>query len=67
MTTVSINDVDYDTENMTTKQLSLLNVVQQNNVIANQLDHQIQCVRAIGKVKLEELAKSLDVKKEKKT
>ena len=62
-----IDDKEYDTDNMTEAQIELLNVLQQNTVIANQLDHQIQCVRAIGKVKLEELAKSLDVKKEKKT
>tara|TARA_R100001015_G_C4469399_1_gene53601 strand:- start:250 stop:453 length:204 start_codon:yes stop_codon:yes gene_type:complete len=67
MSKVTINDKEYDTDSMTEEQLELLNVLQQNTVIANQLDHQIQCVRAVGKVKLEELVKLLDVKKEKKT
>ena len=67
MTKVTIDDKEYDTDNMTEAQIELLNVLQQNTVIANQLDHQIQCVRAVGKVKLEELVKLLDVKEEKKT
>ena len=67
MSKVTINDKEYDTESMTEEQLELLNVLQQNTVIANQLDHQIQCVRAVGKVKLEELVKLLDAKEEKKT
>ena len=67
MSKVTINDKEYDTDSMTEEQLDLLNVLQQNTVIANQLDHQIQCVRAVGKVKLEELVKLLDVKEEKKT
>jgi|TARA_A100000172_G_scaffold23632_2_gene13770 translation elongation factor EF-1alpha len=67
MSKVTINDKEYDTDSMTEEQLELLNVLQQNTVIANQLDHQIQCVRAVGKVKLEELVKLLDVKEEKKT
>ena len=62
---VKINDRQYDTDDMTEEQLDLLNVLQQNTVIANQLDHQIQCVRAIGKVKLEELVKLLDAPKKK--
>ena len=60
MAEVKINDRQYDTDSMTEEQLGLLNVLQQNTVIANQLDHQIQCVRAVGKVKLEELSKLLD-------
>lgn len=67
MTKVTINDKEYDTDNMTEEQIDLLNLLQQNTVIANQLDHQVQCVRAIGKVKLEELVKLLDVEEEKKT
>ena len=67
MSKVTINDKEYDTDSMTEEQLDLLNVLQQNTVIANQLDHQIQCVRAVGKVKLEELVKLLDAKEEKKT
>ena len=67
MSKVTINDKEYDTDSMTEEQLELLNVLQQNTVIANQLDHQIQCVRAVGKVKLEELVKLLDAKEEKKT
>tara|TARA_R100000995_G_scaffold839_1_gene578 strand:+ start:5920 stop:6120 length:201 start_codon:yes stop_codon:yes gene_type:complete len=65
MSEVKINDRQYDTDDMTEEQLDLLNVLQQNTVIANQLDHQIQCVRAIGKVKLEELVKLLDAPKKK--
>ena len=67
MSKVTINNKEYDTDSMTEEQIDLLNLLQQNTVIANQLDHQVQCVRAIGKVKLEELVKLLDVKEEKKT
>ena len=60
MAEVKINDIQYDTDSMTEEQLGLLNVLQQNTIIANQQDQQIQRVRTVGKVKLEELSKLLD-------
>ena len=63
MAEVKINDRQYDTDSMTEEQLGLLNVLQQNAITLNMLDHQMQCVRAIGKVKSEELHQLLNATK----
>ena len=66
MTTVSINDVEYDTENMTDKQLKTVQLLQQNLVSVNMLDHWLQCVKFVGEIKTRELNKSLSDDHEKK-
>ncbi len=66
MTTVSINDVEYDTENMTDKQLKTVQLLQQNLVSVNMLDHWLQCVKFVGEIKTRELNKSLSDDQEKK-
>jgi|TARA_R110000751_G_scaffold78054_1_gene157347 hypothetical protein len=60
MTTVTINDIDFNTDKMNEEQQELVRLLQQNAIAINMLDHQIQCVRAVGKVKSEELSKLLD-------
>ena len=65
MTTVSINDVEYDTENMTDKQLKTVQLLQQNLVSVNMLDHWLQCVKFVGEIKTRELNKSLSDDQEK--
>ena len=66
MTTVSINDVEYDTENMTDKQLKTVQLLQQNLVSVNILHHWLQCVKFVGEIKTRELNKSLSDDQEKK-
>lgn len=66
MTTVSINDVEYDTENMTDKQLKTVQLLQQNLVSVNMLDHWLQCVKFVGEIKTRELNKSLSDDQKKK-
>ena len=66
MTTVSINDVEYDTENMTDEQLKTVQLLQQNLVSVNMLDHWLQCVKFVGEIKTRELNKSLSDDQEKK-
>ena len=66
MTTVSKNDVEYDTENMTDKQLKTVQLLQQNLVSVNMLDHWLQCVKFVGEIKTRELNKSLSDDQEKK-
>tara|TARA_R110000824_G_scaffold326878_1_gene513817 strand:- start:43 stop:243 length:201 start_codon:yes stop_codon:yes gene_type:complete len=60
MTTVTVNDIDFNTDKMNEEQQELVRLLQQNAIAINMLDHQIQCVRAVGKVKSEELSKLLD-------
>ena len=60
MTTVTVNDKDYDTDNMNEEQQELVKLLQQNAITLNMLDHQMQCVCAIGKVKSEELHQLLN-------
>ena len=59
MTKVSINDVEYDTENMTDEQLEIVRLLQQNTVSRNILDHWVQCVKFVGDIKTRELDRSL--------
>ena len=66
MTTVSINDVEYDTENMTDNQLKTVQLLQQNLVSVNMLDHWLQCVKFVGEIKTRELNKSLSDDQKKK-
>ena len=66
MTKVSINDVEYDTENMTDKQLKTVQLLQQNLVSVNMLDHWLQCVKFVGEIKTRERNKSLSDDQEKK-
>ena len=66
MTTVSINDVEYDTENMTDKQLKTVQLLQQNLLSVNMLDHWLQCVKFVGEIKTRELNKSLSDDQKKK-
>ena len=66
MTKVSINDVEYDTENMTDKQLKTVQLLQQNLLSVNMLDHWLQCVKFVGEIKTRELNKSLSDDQKKK-
>jgi len=60
MTTVTINDKDYETDSMSDKQKEIVQLLQQNLVSVNMLEHWIQCVRFVGEMKTRELEKSLN-------
>ena len=59
MTTVTINDIDYETDNMSDKQKEIVQLLQQNLVSVNMLEHWMQSVKFVGEMKTRELEKSL--------
>ena len=60
MTTVTINDKDYETDSMSDKQKEIVQLLQQNLVSVNMLEHWMQCVKFVGEMKTRELEKSLN-------
>lgn len=63
MVAVTVNDKDYDTNNMNEEQQGASQTAATEHITLNMLDHQMQCVRAIGKVKSEELHQLLNATK----
>ena len=55
MTTVTINDKDYETDAMSDKDKGVVQLLQQNLVSVNMLEHWLQCVRFVGEMKTREL------------
>jgi len=65
MVKMTIEGTDYDTDNMTDEQKALLEVLKVNTTTSNVVNHMLQCVNAIGRVKIDELKALLsDGKKE---
>ena len=65
MVKMTIEGTDYDTDNMTDAQKELIEVLKVNTTTSNVVNHMLQCVNAIGRVKVDELKASLsDGKKE---
>ena len=65
MTTVTINDKDYETDDMSDSQKETVKLLQQNLVSVNMLEHWLQCVKFVGEIKTRELEKSLTNETEK--
>jgi hypothetical protein len=65
MTKVTVDEVEYDTDNMTNDQKNILNVLNKGSNSMGLLEHMTQCVKAIQKIKVNELKKSLGVKDDK--
>ena len=65
MAKVTIDEVEYDTDNMTDDQKNILNVLNKGSNSMGLLEHMTQCVNAIQKIKVNELKKSLGVKDDK--
>ena len=65
MAALTINDKEYNIDDMNEEQQELVKILQQNAIVTNQLDHQLQCVRAVGKVKADELSNLLDADEKK--
>jgi len=65
MVKMTIEGTDYDTDNMTDEQKKLIEVLKVNTTTSNVVNHMLQCVNAIGRVKVDELKALLsDGKKE---
>tara|TARA_R100001143_G_C3291585_1_gene101474 strand:+ start:417 stop:614 length:198 start_codon:yes stop_codon:yes gene_type:complete len=65
MVKMTIEGTDYDTDNMTDEQKELIEVLKVNTTTSNVVNHMLQCVNAIGRVKIDELKALLtDGKKE---
>ena len=59
MVNITIEGTDYDTDNMTDEQKELIEVLRINTTTSNLVGHMLQCVNAIGRVKVDELKASL--------
>jgi|TARA_R110000824_G_scaffold113970_4_gene264108 hypothetical protein len=59
MVNITIEGTDYDTDNMTDEQKELIEVLRINTTTSNLVGHMLQCVNAIGRVKVDELRASL--------
>ena len=65
MVKITIEGTDYDTDNMTDAQNELIEVLKVNTTTSNVVNHMLQCINAIGRVKIDELKALLtDGKKE---
>ena len=64
MTTITINETVYSTDDMSDSQKNTVQMLQQNLVSVNMLEHWLQCVKFVGEVKTRELEKSLTEEKE---
>ena len=65
MVKMTIEGTDYDTDNMTDEQKELIEVLKVNTTTSNVVNHMLQCINAIGRVKIDELKALLsDGKKE---
>ena len=59
MTTVTIDEVEHTIEDFTDAAKELLRIVQANQRINADKEHEIQCLKAIGSVKVAELKQLL--------
>jgi len=65
MVKMTIEGTDYNTDDMTDEQKELIEVLKVNTTTSNIVNHMLQCVNAIGRVKIDELKALLtDGKKE---
>ena len=62
MTTVNINDVDYDTEDFNEDQMALYNEIMYATSVVNNLTYQMQCVKTMQASVANKLTKSLQDK-----
>ena len=60
MTTITINGKDYESDTMSDKDKGVVQLLQQNLVSVNMLEHWLQGVRFVGEMKTRELEKSLN-------
>jgi hypothetical protein len=65
MTKLNIDETEYDIDDFTDEQKAIVNLIQYNDTVVRQLEHELQCVSAVGKMKVNELKQSLGHKDEK--
>ena len=59
MTKLTIDETEYDIDDFTDEQKAIINLIQYNDTVVRQLEHELQCVSAVGKMKVNELKQSL--------
>lgn len=59
MTKLTLDDVEYDTDDFTDKEVAILKEIQYNGSIKQQLEYQWRCVSNIGETLVKELKVSL--------
>jgi hypothetical protein len=64
MTKLNIDETEYDIDDFTDEQKAIVNLIQYNDTVVRQLEHELQCVSAVGKMKVNELKQSLGHKDE---
>ena len=65
MVKMTLEGTEYNTDDMTDEQKELIEVLKVNTTTSNVVNHMLQCVNAIGRVKIDELKALLtDGKKE---
>tara|TARA_A100001515_G_scaffold112344_1_gene93483 strand:+ start:8394 stop:8591 length:198 start_codon:yes stop_codon:yes gene_type:complete len=64
MTKLTIDEIEYDIDDFTDEQKAIVNLIQYNDTVVRQLEHELQCVSAVGKMKVNELKQSLGHKDE---
>tara|TARA_R100001377_G_C3156045_1_gene98015 strand:- start:564 stop:779 length:216 start_codon:yes stop_codon:yes gene_type:complete len=60
MTILTIDDKEYDTNNLNEDQNKIINILNTGIDTSNLLNHMLQCVQAIQKIKTNELKISLE-------
>jgi len=60
MTKLTLDDKEYEIEDMNDKQKEILNILNIGSNSSNLLNHMIQCVNAIQQMKTNELKQSLE-------
>lgn len=59
MTTVTIDEIEYDTDDFTEEEKTTLSEINYNNSLQNQLKYQVQGLETINNTLVEKLKKSL--------
>lgn len=60
MTKLTLDDKEYEIEDMNDEQKEILNILNLGSNSSNLLNHMIQCVNAIQQMKTDELKQSLE-------
>lgn len=55
MSIITINEKEYETDDMSKEFLDVVKVIEANFKASNLLNHTLQCVNAVGSMKLKEL------------
>ena len=59
MTKITLDDIEYDSEDFNEKQTGILQEIQYNGKVKNQLEYQLHSVSTVGSILVDRLKKSL--------